>query len=174
MVITKTDEKNFYIYVDIIFQICYNKDVAFNNILKAHRCLSLNENSDQNVFKNISVQRFRGHTVSVRFFVYNFLPLSGRSEVFMTKNFGKLFIIFGVLICIFAFVGCDLIFEESSNNEPEEPIVPAEELINQIIEYLIHVSIDHDMPSVSIADKINRIKGGQQLLHIGCDSQSEY
>ena len=92
----------------------------------------------------------------------------------MKKKFGKLFIIFGALICIFALVGCDLIFEESRNNEPEKPIVPAEELIDQIIEYLIHVSIDHDMPSVSIADKINRIKGGQQLLHIGFDSQSEY
>ena len=41
----------------------------------------------------------------------------------MKKQFGKLFIIFGVILCIFALVGCDLIFVDTP--EPEKN--PAEE-----------------------------------------------
>ena len=48
----------------------------------------------------------------------------------MKKQFGKLFIIFGVILCIFALVGCDLIFVD--NPDPEKN--PAEESSSETVE----------------------------------------
>ena len=48
----------------------------------------------------------------------------------MKKQFGKLFIIFGVILCIFALVGCDLIFVDTP--EPEKN--PAEESSSETVE----------------------------------------
>ena len=48
----------------------------------------------------------------------------------MKKKFGKLFIIFGALICIFALVGCDFIFVDNPNPEKN----PAEESSSETVE----------------------------------------
>ena len=56
----------------------------------------------------------------------------------MKKNFGKLFIVFGVLICIFAFVGCDFIFvdnpdpeKNSAEESSSETVEPSENLTEE-------------------------------------------
>lgn len=48
----------------------------------------------------------------------------------MKKQFGKLFIIFGVILCIFALVGCDLVL----GNNPETEKKPAEESSSETFE----------------------------------------
>lgn len=104
----------------------------------------------------------------------------------MKKQFGKLFIIFGVILCIFALVGCDLIFVdnpdpeknpaeesssagESNDNEEtlEESFVPDEELIEELEHYLYMINADFDMPEErSFSDKIDIIKSGSQALFL--------
>jgi hypothetical protein len=53
-----------------------------------------------------------------------------REVFFMKKQFGKLFIIFGVILCIFALVGCDLVL--GNNPDPEKN--PAEESSSETVE----------------------------------------
>ena len=109
----------------------------------------------------------------------------------MKREIGKLFIIFGALICIFALVGCDLIFmdnpepekshaeesslgssdmsEESTDNDEtlEESFVPDEELIEELEYYLYMINADFDMPEeLSFSDKIDIIKSGSQALFL--------
>ena len=62
----------------------------------------------------------------------------------MKKQFGKLFIIFGVILCIFALVGCDLIFVDNPNPEKN----PAEESSSETVE----TSEDDEYPGEEISE----------------------
>ena len=118
----------------------------------------------------------------------------------MKKQFGKLFIIFGVFICIFALVGCDLVLgnnpdpeknpaeessegtseisEESTIESSEEKLkdvfVPDEKLVAELVEYLQGLSWEHEIGETSLSIKIDEIKNGAQPLQVKFDPDKYY
>ena len=121
----------------------------------------------------------------------------------MKKKFGKLFIILGVILCIFALVGCDLILgnnpdpeknsaeesssesskisEESTEETTEEtwqngPIeVEDNELIAELLDYLNDLlTTHHDHITKTMEEKIDDIKAGDQALHFAFDADCYY
>ena len=120
----------------------------------------------------------------------------------MKNNLGKLFIIFGVLICIFALVGCDLILgnnpdpeknpaEESSletvesNEESRDEnttiqygtVIKAEgnDLIAELVDYLYELTVYINPGEIKNTEtKINEIKDGAQPLLVTYGSSSSY
>ena len=57
---------------------------------------------------------------------------------------------------------------------PEELNSEESELVATLIEYLHNLSVDHDMITKTLADKINDIKGGKQPLQVVIDPSSRY
>ena len=103
----------------------------------------------------------------------------------MKKKFSKLFIIFGVLICIFAFVGCDLILDNNPDPEKnpveegslEESFVPDEELIEALIDYretFNKFTMYMSFAEVPFCSQIDDIKNGAQLLQAKFDPNNCY
>ena len=111
----------------------------------------------------------------------------------MKKQFGKLFVIFGVILCIFALVGCDLVLgnnpdpeknpaeesnsgEESSDSEETlaDVFEPDEELVEELVEYLQQLSWDYEIGETSLSIKIDAIKKGSQPLQLKFDPDKYY
>ena len=47
-------------------------------------------------------------------------------------------------------------------------------LVIALVEYLNELEVDHDMPAITTADKMDAIRDGQQALHVAFDSSKPY
>ena len=63
----------------------------------------------------------------------------------------------------------------------EEPVVnngtelkSDDALVVALVEYLNELEVDHDMPAITTADKMDAIRDGQQALHVAFDSSKPY
>lgn len=63
----------------------------------------------------------------------------------------------------------------------EEPVVnngtelkSDDALVIALVEYLNELEVDHDMPAITTADKMDAIRDGQQALHVAFDSSKPY
>ena len=74
------------------------------------------------------------------------------------------------------------VFAAGSGLPPfEEPVVnngtelkSEDALVIALVEYLNELEVDHDMPAITTADKMDAIRDGQQALHVAFDSSKPY
>ena len=74
------------------------------------------------------------------------------------------------------------VFAAGSGLPPfEEPVVnngtelkSDDALVVALIEYMNELEVDHDMPAITTADKMDAIRDGQQALHVAFDSSKPY
>ena len=69
----------------------------------------------------------------------------------------------------------------SDNNQPyKKPdekgteLAAEDALVIALVEYLNELEVDHDMPAITTADKMDAIRDGQQALHVAFDSSKPY
>ena len=69
----------------------------------------------------------------------------------------------------------------SDNNQPyKKPdekgteLVAEDALVIALVEYLNELEVDHDMPAITTADKMDAIRDGQQALHVAFDPSKPY
>ena len=70
----------------------------------------------------------------------------------------------------------------SDNNQPyKKPdenkgteLAAEDALVVALVEYLNELEVDHDMPAITTADKMDAIRDGQQALHVAFDSSKPY
>ena len=70
----------------------------------------------------------------------------------------------------------------SDNNQPyKKPdenkgseLAADDALVIALVEYLNELEVDHDMPAITTADKMDAIRDGQQALHVAFDSSKPY
>ena len=64
-------------------------------------------------------------------------------------------------------------FEKPDDNKGTE-IAADDALVIALVEYLNELEVDHDMPAITTADKMDAIRDGQQALHVAFDSSKPY
>lgn len=70
----------------------------------------------------------------------------------------------------------------SEHNQPfKEPVVnngtelkADDALVSALVEYLNELEVDHDMPTITTADKMDAVRDGQQALHVAFDPSKPY
>ena len=70
----------------------------------------------------------------------------------------------------------------SDNNQPyKKPdgnkgteLAADDALVIALVEYMNELEVDHDMPAITTADKMDAIRDGQQALHVAFDSSKPY
>ena len=74
---------------------------------------------------------------------------------------------------VFAATAEFLPFEKPVVNNGTE-IAADDALVVALIEYMNELEVDHDMPAITTADKMDAIRDGQQALHVAFDSSKPY
>ena len=64
-------------------------------------------------------------------------------------------------------------FEEPVVNNGTE-LAADDALVVALVEYMNELEVDHDMPAITTADKMDAIRDGQQALHVAFDSSKPY
>ena len=74
---------------------------------------------------------------------------------------------------VFAATAEFLPFEKPDENKGTE-LAADDALVIALVEYLNELEVDHDMPAITTADKMDAIRDGQQALHVAFDSSKPY
>jgi hypothetical protein len=64
-------------------------------------------------------------------------------------------------------------FEKPDENKGTE-LKAEDALVAALVEYLNDLEVDHDMPAITTADKMDAIRDGQQALHVAFDPSKPY
>ena len=74
---------------------------------------------------------------------------------------------------VFAATAEFLPFEKPDDNKGTE-LSADDALVVALVEYMNELEVDHDMPAITTADKMDAIRDGQQALHVAFDSSKPY
>ena len=65
-------------------------------------------------------------------------------------------------------------FIEKPDDNKDKEISADDALVVALVEYMNELEVDHDMPAITTADKMDAIRDGQQALHVAFDSSKPY